>query len=94
MKNKWLASVLNVLPGLGYLYVGTRTPFAVLLLAYWVVAIAGGMIDPTWADLGSDIPSRGWDAVMIAATFLPFVVDAYFEAIRVNKEVSKATKKK
>lgn len=32
MKNPVIAALLNLIPGLGYLYVGTRKVFAVLLL--------------------------------------------------------------
>lgn len=98
MKNKWLAAFLNVIPGLGYLYLETRTPFAVLLISFLPVTIVlsaiGAAIDPTWANSGADDVYRGWDAIMLLPVLIPFMVDAFFETGRVNTlRMAKQTKK-
>lgn len=84
MKNKWLAAFLNLIPGLGYLYVGTRTIFALLLLLPWPLFVMGTLIDSGWS--GTDAPWRAMDWIMVAAAEAPFVVDAYMEAQRVGRK--------
>lgn len=83
MKNKWIAAVLNVMPGIGYLYAGVRTSFALLLLAIWpLTVIASVTTSPEVA--ASEAPMRIWDWLPIVPIELAFIVDGYREAERVN----------
>jgi hypothetical protein len=83
-KNKWLAAILNLIPGIGYLYVGTRIPFGVLLLSMWPIGIIGGIVEPEW--LNTTYRMFTTDYVIYAAGALGFVVDAYLEAEMLNKK--------
>jgi hypothetical protein len=83
MKNKWVAALLNILPGLGYLYLGVRTNFAAILLLLLPAAIFAGTLDPTL----SSGPNTGfsWGTILILAVpMIAFMVDGYSEANRVN----------
>ena len=85
MRNKWIAGALNILPGAGYLYIGTRKPFAVLLLINCpLLLIVGGIADPQWIEEYANIRWTIWDTLVTMTGLAAFVVDAYFEAIRVN----------
>ena len=83
MKNKWLAAILNILPGLGYLYLGVRTNFAAILLLLLPTVIFAGSLDPTLSS-GPDT-GLSWGTILILAIpMIAFMVDAYSEANRVN----------
>lgn len=90
-KEPGIAAVLNIIPGLGYLYIGTRKPFAVLLLVSLVLSIVS-YFDPATMDYIND--SSEADISIFAVGGLlsivlltaAFVVDAYQEAKRVNKK--------
>lgn len=86
MKNKWLAAFLNILPGAGYLYLGVRIPFAVILLLMLPVVIFAGIADPALSSPSSDSSSGfSWGVILILLTpAIAFVVDAFNEAGRVN----------
>lgn len=93
MKNKWLAAALNIVPGIGYLYGGTRVPFGVLLLMIWPISIIGATIDPTWVESGAELPWMTMDWITLAAAEIPFIVDAYLEVERNNAAHARAAKK-
>ena len=78
-KNKWLAASLNLLPGLGYLYLGKRATFAVLLLSTCMICILGAIVDPAWAESYAAIPIKGWDIAVIIVSEAAFAIDAYNE---------------
>lgn len=82
MKKPWLAVVLNLIPGLGYLYLNTRKVFAWLLLAYMVACIASAI--ELW-DI--EVPFVAWDFLAMIAYTAAFLFDAYFEAKRINAVV-------
>ena len=88
MKKPWLAVVLNIIPGLGYLYLNTRKVFAWLLIAYMVACIAS-TID-LW-DVTVDVPFVAWDFLAIIAYTAAFLFDAYFEAKRINATAEEKT---
>lgn len=96
MKNKWGAAALNIIPGLGYLYVGTRTVFAVLLLSAWpllVIAIASVPAEELeMMETAEVVPFRIWDLLPFLAISAAFIVDAYQEAVRKNTSQKKAEK--
>ena len=84
MKNKWLAAALNLIPGIGYIYIGeTRIVFGVLLLLSLLTSIAVASIDSA---LNVDIGGFTlWDLVPCLVSEAAFVTDAFIEAKRINK---------
>jgi len=87
-KNPWLAGLLNMIPGVGYLYVGTRVPFAIMLLMFIPLAVLGTVLDPASYASSSD-SSTGWSVmVVIGDIWLAFMVDAYLEAKSHNARLS------
>jgi uncharacterized membrane protein len=95
MKNKWLAAALNIVPGLGYLYAGVRTPFAILLLAVWPLSFASAWVTPMEdIETLNSVAYNPWDFLMYAAIIAGFTIDAYFEAIRINGPQAKPAKTK
>ena len=88
MKNKWLAAALNLIPGIGYIYIGgTRLVFGVMLLIFWLVNILAGLYGPAVVD---NTPSSIWDILIPLALVSAFVVDAYLEAKRYNEKTKQA----
>jgi hypothetical protein len=78
-KNPWLAVLLNVVvTGAGYLYLGKRTTFGVLLIISEFLAYVWMFSDPAAKPLFSN------NGIMIVGiTFLAaFAVDTYQEAVR------------
>ncbi len=73
-KKPWLAAILNIIPGLGYLYVGKRTFFGTLLLISSSLFIIDYIINQAAYDA---IPFNGWVFVGIFTYFLAFIKDAY-----------------
>lgn len=87
-KKPGIAAVLNLVPGLGYLYLGTRRIFAILLLASIVLMVAIPYLDPRMGEYTPSEPSL-WDGLAflsLVAFLAAFVVDAYLEAKRVNAQ--------
>src|SRR6266571_6685632 len=92
MKNKWLAAALNLIPGIGYIYLGeTRIVFGVMLLLFWVAYIAAFMLDPM---PGGSVPFTPWDALVILMFEAAFVTDAFIEAKRFNATQGKSGEQK
>ena len=90
MKNKWLAAALNFIPGLGYLYVGNRIPFAVLLLAMWpLLFISGLTMSAEELAASSEVTYRVWDYLPFLAPSAGFIVDGYFDAQQANAKQGK-----
>ena len=84
MKNKYLAAFLNAIPGLGYLYLGVRIPFACLLLLSCLVIFTGVLLDPAYANAPTP-ETTGWDVVFTLLIVAAFVVDAFLEAKKINQ---------
>lgn len=77
-KSRGLAALLNfLLPGVGYLYVGRRVGFAVLLFIAYLVGTMGFIID--------DGVVNGIEAVSSFIIGIAFAVDGWGEADRRNK---------
>jgi len=88
LKNKWLAGILNILPGVGYLYVGVRTPFAVILLLILPAIIIGGTLDPALNSSADTNSSMSWGvALFFGVPIVAFVVDAYLAAKEHNGRI-------
>jgi len=83
MKKPWLAAVLNIIPGVGYLYLGTRRNFAILLLASALMSLLVIFDQSTANDVVTTTP---WDVLSTLTFGAAFVVDGYFEAKRINKK--------
>jgi len=89
-KNPWLAGILNIIPGLGYLYLGKRRVFSYLLLLIFLMGIIDGFINPN-----QKIPNTPifWTSLIIV--LFAFMYDAFNEARRVaNKKIKQLNKKK
>ena len=74
-KNPWIAAILNfLLFGLGYLYVGVRTNFALLLVISYVIALLDSFI----FSVPISYSSFFWLSYVLIS--LGFAIDAYNEA--------------
>lgn len=83
MKKPWLAALLNTIPGVGYLYLRTKTPFALMLLASQIPGIILSF-DPTMVAYGSYIASLPLAWFCIGLSIAAFIWDGYTEAKRIN----------
>lgn len=84
MKKPWLACVLNIiLPGVGYVYVGHRVAFGILLfisnLFIWSFSWPSGW---SWSKLSNSMLASIFIAVIL--TTIAFAYDAYKDAQEVN----------
>lgn len=87
MKNKWLAAILNILPGAGYLYTGTRTPFAVILLSLLPATVVVGLTDPYMQTTETTDTTMSWGVIVILLIpTIALMVDGYMAAIESNKK--------
>lgn len=73
-KKPWLAAVLNILPGLGYLYLGKRTFFGGLVLTSNFLFLVDYVKNQTAYDV---IPINGWVVVGLLVIVFAFMKDAY-----------------
>lgn len=93
MKKQWLAALLNIVPGLGYLYVGVRKTFAVYLLIGVSLAIAGVFTVPAdYYAIPEDEPIYLGDTLTtfaIVAFMVAYMVDAYKHAVSHNEKLAK-----
>ncbi|HSE29553.1 MAG TPA: hypothetical protein VLA77_03140 [Candidatus Saccharimonadales bacterium] len=89
MKSPWIAGILNfILPGVGYLYLGIRKPFAILLLAGGAVVFLSGL-DPV---IGECLTALSFTPLYVLGGILmasAFAVDAVLETKRLNSLKSK-----
>jgi hypothetical protein len=79
-KKPWLAASLNLLPGLGYLYLGTRKTFSYLLLAASALFLADYMSSEEIRQWWDSEPFTIWTYLMYTAATVAFIYDAYSEA--------------
>ncbi|MDB5187159.1 MAG: hypothetical protein JWM07_631 [Candidatus Saccharibacteria bacterium] len=87
-KNPVLAAVLNVLiPGIGYLYVGVRTKFAIMLIAASIVGIAATFDPQSFMYFGGETPPKMSliDSLSLLIVTVAFAYDAYMEAKATQK---------
>lgn len=88
MKNPKTAAILNIIPGLGYTYIGGRKRiFGAILLASVAVSILA-LFDPLLiAQLPEPAVLRGWDAVPLTSgllTMIAIIYDGYVSAVDAN----------
>lgn len=100
MKNPVIAAILNIIPGLGYIYVGgKRKLFGWLLFGGMVIGIIG-TFDPSLNLYSEENMSAGlnvWTWLAFAGsllTIVAFVNDAYMSALEHNKGAGKKKKSK
>lgn len=92
MKNRALAATLNLIPGLGYLYLGRRRMFGALLIAASGLYLAS-LLDPAvMAREDSYVSTWEFVTTMAGAVVVEaaFVYDAYREATRSDRKVTNA----
>ena len=73
-KNRFLAAILNIIPGLGYLYLGKRKIFSYILLCSIIIGIIDGYTNP------EIIQSTPLNIIGTVLVILAFVYDAYNES--------------
>ncbi|MBS3131380.1 hypothetical protein J4212_03025 [Candidatus Woesearchaeota archaeon] len=84
-KKPWLAALLNlIIPGLGYLYVGRRITFAVLLVSGEILALIGD-----WKEIFSEEPilftlNETLLTLSLLLTWIAFAYDGYKTAESYN----------
>jgi len=74
-KNPWLAGILNIVPGLGYLYLGRRKVFSYLLLSAILLGVIEGYLNPK-IQISNTLFSIIGTILVVSA----FIYDAYKEA--------------
>lgn len=88
MKNPTIATILNFIPGLGYLYVGgKRKLFGLLILTSFVVSAVASTFDPLYTDMSAEF--RSLDIAYVLSLVLmtaAFMYDAYVAATEANKK--------
>ena len=73
-KNKWIATILNIIPGLGYLYLGKRKVFSYLFLLAILIGVIDSFFNP-WPETHYTLLSFiGTMAIIFA-----FMYDAFKE---------------
>lgn len=95
-KEPGIAAALNIIPGLGYLYLGTRKAFAILLLVSLLLTVIS-YFDPATSEYIAEAATEEMEVSIFAlggfvAMLLlvaAFIIDAYQEAKRLNKKLSK-----
>src|SRR3989344_7623691 len=85
-KNPWIAGILNIIPGLGYLYLGKRKVFAGLLLLSLLITIMDKIFNP-WPDMSTTLFYWIEGTLILSA----FFYDAFMETK--NKPGDKMKKK-
>ena len=84
MKSPALAAILNIIPGLGYLYLGTRRVFALILLVSAIFVGLDYFSDPN-AEAYYDIPVTAWYYLYMVTAAAAFIVDAFLEGRKLRQ---------
>lgn len=102
MKNPVVAALLNIIPGLGYIYVGRRKAFGIIIIIFLIIAVTAqeAYDRHLLVNLGEEAISVPIDSEIgklgtLAVSMLPiligaFMYDAYQDARRLNSEKAKA----
>lgn len=96
MKNPTLATVLNIIPGLGYIYLGGQKRIFGIILLLGIVASSIASFDPLlYSEAYLSSPYRIWDWLAFASLILlvgGFMYDGYASANLHNASLSKSKK--
>lgn len=93
MKKPWLAAILNfVVPGIGYLYIETKSVFGWLLVASSVLGFIAGF-DAVAAEHLIALFTQPFLLLAVLVACVAFVVDAYHRAQQFNVAHQKSDKK-
>jgi len=90
MKNPTLATLLNIIPGLGYIYVGRKRIFGLLILITVLLSIANAF-DPVYADTPYIESGLIWELMYVATIILAivaFMYDGYHDAVAHNNTLN------
>jgi len=79
-KNPWVAAILNIIPGPGYLYLGKRKVFSYLLLSAILIGVTDRLLNP-WPDM----PNTPLSLIGTILFVFAFMYDAFIEAKKGNK---------
>ena len=98
MKNKepGIAGVLNVIPGLGYIYINKHGAFGWMLILVTMLTIAG-MFEPSAIEYVKTPVAPIWEGVdnlSFLLIFATFIFDGYQEAKRHNASIRQKSVKK
>lgn len=79
-KKPWLAALLNLIPGLGYLYLGVRKGFSYLLLASMALFLVDYIAFEAVREWLDSEPMTIVTFMMYTLATIAFIYDAYAEA--------------
>ena len=98
MKNPTIATLLNAIPGLGYIYLGGRkTIFGAMLIVANLLGIIASFDPAMYSEEYMQADPAIWDflaLISIAMLVAAFMYDAYISAVRHNEDFSKLKKEK
>lgn len=93
MKNSTIATVLNIIPGLGYIYLGGEKRIFGLILILSIIASIIASFDPLlYSEEYMNADFRIWDSIAlfgIALTISAFMYDGYVSANTHNSTAKK-----
>jgi hypothetical protein len=85
-KKAWIAVLLNLIPGAGYIYLNPKRVFGWILISVEILFFIATLM--TWEEPIPEVTNASADALGSLAFLLlgaAFMVDAYFETKRINK---------
>jgi hypothetical protein len=93
MKNPTIATVLNIIPGLGYIYLGgSKRIFGLLLIAAGVAMVIASFDPLLYSQEYMDSPIRVWDMIGLLGLLISvgaFMYDGYASAMNQNRSTKK-----
>ena len=92
MKNPTIATLLNIIPGAGYVYIGgQKRVFGIILLISMALGVIAQFDPALYTEEAINAPLTVWDifSALSGLTILgAFMYDAYTTAVRRNKTVA------
>ncbi|HEV2403355.1 MAG TPA: hypothetical protein VGS08_04090 [Candidatus Saccharimonadales bacterium] len=89
MKKPWLAALLNVVSGLGYIYLNFKRPLGWLVLASTLLGFASQFDTSSTYTAWLNSPYLVWDWLSLASflmLWIAFIIDGFMEAKRMNSQ--------
>lgn len=96
MKNPTITTLLNIIPGVGYFYVGRKRVFALLVIIGTVLTSVASYLNPLMEQYYNSMTYGAWDWVALLGTLsivAAFMYDGYRETIIHNSQLSKKSLK-